>query len=105
MLTSDQRERLALLKTLAQCEKKEAREALENNDWDTSMAFEWMKYHKENPDKTLEDFHQLYEKNKEEAYVLPADRYDIVSSSKKTGSNRQARRAMKRQEKKNKTKK
>ena len=105
MLTSDQRERLALLKTLAQCEKKEAKEALENNEWDTSMAFEWMKYHKDHPEASLDEFHALYEKSKEEAYVLPADRYDVVTSSKKVATNRQARRAMKKQEKKNKAKK
>ena len=105
MLTADQRERLTLLKTLAQCDKKEAREALENNDWDTSMAFEWMKYRKEHPEATLEEFHTLYQKQKDEAYVLPADRYDVATSSKKAGSNRQARRAMKKQEKKKQTRK
>ncbi len=104
MLSSDQRGRLSLLRSLAQVEKKEALEALENNYWDTSMAFEWIKCKRENPDANLEEFHTSYQKAKDEAFVLPADRYDLNNSSKKTGSNRQSRRAQMKQEKKDKRK-
>ena len=105
MLTLDQRGRVSLLKSLAHCEKKEAVEALENNFWDTSMAFEWMKYRSEHPEANLEEFHTLYQKAKDEAAVLPVDRYDLNNSNKKTGSNRQSRRAQMKQDKKDKKKK
>ncbi len=101
MLNSDQRERLKLLRSMAgeSCTKKEAKEALELNYWDTSMALEWIHKKKENPDASLEDFHRSYDIARSKAAVLPSDRYDLTPNGVKP--NRQQRRA----EKKKKSKK
>lgn len=105
MLSSDQRSRLSLLRTLAKCKTKEAKEALMDNYWDTSMALEWMRYRAEHEDADLDEFHALYEKAKDEAAKLPVDRYDVldVLDGKKTqASNRQQRRAAMKKDKKKK---
>lgn len=93
MLNKDQRQRLSLMKTMGHFSKKEAIEALELNDWDTSMAFEWTKYKQRNPEGSIEEFHAEYQKALEKSVELPQDRYDVTDSNVKP--NRQARRAAK----------
>ena len=99
-LTSDQKERVRLMKTMCLCTTKEAKEALIDNQWDTSMAVEWYKNRKENPDLTLEEFQTNYKSKLNSAAVLPQDRYDVSNSSGgNSGSNRATRRANKKKKK------
>lgn len=102
MLSSDQKSRLSLLRTLAKCKTKEAKEALMDNYWDTSMALEWMRYRAEHENADLDEFHTLYEKAKDEAAKLPVDRYDVSDSKKTLTANRQHRRAAMKKDKKKK---
>ena len=99
MLNHDQRQRVSLLKTMRQCSRKEAIEALEKNFWDTSMASEWIKLFQENSDLTLEAFHQKYDEARSKAAELPSDRYDLQDSNRKP--NRAERRAAKKNKKAN----
>lgn len=100
-LTSDQKERVRLVKTMCLCTTKEAKEALLDNQWDTSMAVEWFKNKKENPNLTLEEFQTAYKSKLNSAAVLPQDRYDVGNSSSGNsgGSNRATRRANKKKKK------
>lgn len=100
MLNQDQRGRLKLLRTMAgnTCSKKEAKQALQDNFWDTSMALEWIHQKKENPEASLEEFHKSYDIARSKAAVLPSDRYDLGTSGSKP--NRQQRRAAKKSKKK-----
>ncbi len=100
MLNSDQRGRLKLLRSMAgeSCTKKEAKEALELNFWDTSMALEWIHLKKENSEASLEEFHKSYDIARSKAAVLPSDRYDLGTNGVKP--NRQQRRADKKNKKK-----
>lgn len=96
MLNSDQRIRLKLLQSLGQFSKKDAIKALEDNEWDTSEAFDWLKAKENNPEITLEEFHHDYEEKKKSVASLPQDRYDLEpSKAKQEGSNRASRRAKK----------
>ena len=99
MLNHDQRQRVSLLKTMRQCSRKEAIEALEKNFWDTSMASEWIKLSQENSDLTLEAFHQKYDEARSKVAELPSDRYDLQDSNRKP--NRAERRAAKKNKKAN----
>lgn len=105
MLNKDQRERLSLLHSRCQDEfkRKEELKALEDNFWDTSMAYEWLRTSKENPSASLEEFHSAYDQARSKAAVLPQDRYDLASSNAKP--NRSARRAERKKEKKQKKRK
>ena len=100
MLNKDQRERLALLRSMGKGEfkRKEEIEALENNFWDTSMAFEWLKKKEEDPEASLEEFHKAFDQARSKAAVLPQDRYDLSSNNAKP--NRKARRAERKKKKK-----
>lgn len=96
MLNSDQRIRLKLLLSLGNFSKKDAIKALEDNEWDTSLAFDWLKAKEANPDLLLDDFHREYEEKKKSAAVMPQDRYDLEpSKSAPVSSNRASRRAKK----------
>ncbi len=99
MLSKDQRERLSLLHSRGNGEfkRKEEIQALEDNFWDTSMAYEWLNKKKEDPMASLEDFHKAYDLARSKAAVLPTDRYDLGSNNAKP--NRKARRAEKKQKK------
>ena len=79
-------------------QQKEEIEALENNFWDTSMAFEWLKKKEEDPEASLEEFHKAYDQARSKAAVLPQDRYDLSSNNAKP--NRKARRAERKKKKK-----
>lgn len=88
------------MKTMCLCTTKEAKEALIDNQWDTSMAVEWYKNKKENPNLTLEEFQTTYKSKLNSAAVLPQDRYDVSNSSGgNSGSNRATRRANKKKKK------
>lgn len=101
MLTSDQRQRLTLLRTMGEWERKDALKALEDNFWDTSMANEWLKRIQVDPEASLEEFHKEYETARQKsASYMPEDRYDLEPSKKATASNRAARRAEKKKKKK-----
>ena len=95
MLNKDQRERLSLLHSRCHDEfkRKEELKALEDNFWDTSMAYEWLRTSKENPSASLEEFHSAYDQARSKAAVLPQDRYDLASSNAKP--NRSAVSALK----------
>ena len=102
MLTSDQRSRLSLLRKMGKCTRKEGIEALEKNNWDSSMAFEWLKLQKEGSPITLEEFQKSYEEARSKSAVLPQDRYDIPNTKKEEAPNRRARRAQQKKDKKQK---
>ena len=102
MLNQDQRSRLKLLRTMSgnTGSRKEAKKALIDNYWDTSMALEWIHLKKENPEASLEEFHKSYDIARSKAAVLPSDRYDLGNSAVKP--NRQQRRAEKKAKNKKK---
>lgn len=84
------------------CTRKEAKEALEANFWDTSMALEWMQLKKKNPEASLEEFQKSYDVARSKAAALPADRYDLGISSKGNPNRQQRRASMKKDKKKKK---
>lgn len=101
MLNSDQRSRLSLLRKMAKCTRKEGIDALEKNNWDTSMAIEWIKFQQAGINISLEEFHRHFEESRKQSAVLPQDRYD-VPNTQKVIENRKSRRAKMKQEKKQK---
>ena len=101
MLNKDQKQRLSLLRSMIECTKKEALDALEQNFWDSAMALKWLRLQRENAETSLDEFHQKYDEARQKSAVLPQDRYDIPNSKKvEAPSNRQARRAAKKNKKK-----
>ena len=99
MLNQDQKQRVTLLRSMIECTKKEAIEALEKNFWDTSMAVGWLRKIRNNEEVDIEQFHSEYEEARKKSAALPQDRYDIPNSTKVI-ENRQARRAAKKKKKK-----
>lgn len=100
MLNHDQRERLSLLKSMSGRSRKECLESLEENDWDTAMALEWMDKKSKDPNADIEAFHAQYDAARDKAFVLPEDRYDVDASKKAGSGNRASRRAAKKNKKK-----
>ena len=98
MLNSDQRSRLSLLRKMAKCTRKEGIDALEKNNWDTSMAIEWIKFQQAGINISLEEFHRHFEEARKQS---AQDRYD-VPNTQKVIENRKSRRAKMKQEKKQK---